>query len=170
MPSDRLRAGFTLIELLVVLVIIGIVIGSVGLSMDTGQGRAETEAKRVAALLTLAREEAVLTGNEYAVEFTARGYRFYFWRQKRWQAAADETFRERQLPADLQMALRLPDEPRPAASRLAGAGEAPARIYLLSSGEITPFELIVAAGADRPLYRIAGGARGGIVLEPVAGK
>lgn len=143
--------------------IIGIVISSIGLSVDPGREKLGTEAERLTALLNLAGQEAVLTGTEYAAEFNSGEYRFYRWQRDQWDLLQEDVFRPRSLPDGFSFDLYLPGEPM-APSASPAADEAPLRIYLLSSGEITPFELFLKKDASRSLYTISS-RQGNIVLK-----
>ena len=62
-------AGFTLLELLVVLVIVGIMLGAVGLNaMPSDRQIVQNEAQRIALLLQLARDEAIVRNRPVAFE------------------------------------------------------------------------------------------------------
>ncbi len=70
--------GFTLIEMLVVVVIIGILASTVVLGF-VGSDREQnlrTEAERLAALIEMARSEAVQRNEEWGVAINATGYQF----------------------------------------------------------------------------------------------
>lgn len=158
------RQGFTLLELLVVLTIIGIMIGSISLSIDTRRQEAGTEAERFAALLNLAGQEAVLTATEYAVEISAGDYRFYRLRQDRWQLLQGDVFRPRSLPEGFRLDLNLSGEAL-APSADPDGGEAGPRIYILSSGEVTPFELYLKDESNHTLYTVSASRQGNIDLK-----
>src|SRR5690606_7200650 len=70
------RMGFTLVELMVVIAIIGVAAGAVVLSMPDPRPTLAVEAERLAARLTLAREEAVMTNRPVALRADAAGYGF----------------------------------------------------------------------------------------------
>ena len=81
--------GFTLIEIMVVIVIIGVVVSFITLAINNGGSTPQLqqeEAQRLASLLTLANQEAILQAKELGVAFTSEGYRFYEWRGLQWQA------------------------------------------------------------------------------------
>ena len=89
--------GFTLIELLVVMVILGITLGIVSLSAIPGkkQGMLQ-DAQRIALLLQLARDEAIVRNRQIAFEAGADGYRFLIRNDKQWDLAVqDDLLRER---------------------------------------------------------------------------
>ena len=91
------QRGFTLIELLVVLVIIGLTLGLVTMNAAPSQRQAmQQEAQRVALLLQLARDEAIVRNRPVAFEANANSYRFLIRNGRRWEALpADDMLRER---------------------------------------------------------------------------
>ena len=138
-------SGFTLLELLVVVVVISIFFLAFTLSVGlTGRDRGlEKEIDRLVALVDLAAEEAVLQGREYGIWFDREAYEFYVLSPitRTWVSASeDEYFRRRKLEDDLEFKLWVEgrqvvlgdpvnlEDPRP-------------HVMILSSGELTPFEL-----------------------------
>ncbi|MFO7760684.1 MAG: type II secretion system minor pseudopilin GspH [Desulfobia sp.] len=159
------RQGFTLLELLVVLIIIGIVISSISLSIDTRRQKAGIEAERFTTLLNLAGQEAILTATEYAVEIHSGKYRFYRLQQDRWQLVqGNDVFRPRHLPENFHFDLLLSGKPMSPSANSDSRRRAH-RIYLLSSGEVTPFELSLKDNSNRSLYTISGSRQGNISLD-----
>ncbi len=74
---QRVQGGFTLLEMLVALVIIGVAVATVVLVLQPDHRAAvQEEAKRLAALLELASEEAALMGTPMAWVGLAGGYEF----------------------------------------------------------------------------------------------
>jgi general secretion pathway protein H len=77
-PVDKRRAGFTLIELLVVLAIIGVLATAVTVIASPGDaGRAQAEARRLAALLESAMRESRASGHAIAWSAQRDGYAFW---------------------------------------------------------------------------------------------
>ena len=74
--SRARRAGFTLVELLMTVAIIGLAAGAVVLSMPDPRPAVGAEAERLAARLSSARDEAILSNRAVAVETTGAGYAF----------------------------------------------------------------------------------------------
>jgi general secretion pathway protein H len=94
----RRAAGFTLLELLVVLVIAGIMLGVVSLNaMPSQQQALQGEAQRIALLLQLARDEAIVRNRPIAFEIEQDRYRFLIRDDVSWQPLAqDDMLRERE--------------------------------------------------------------------------
>jgi general secretion pathway protein H len=89
--------GFTLLELMVVLVVVGIMLGLVTVnSFPNKQQALQRDAQRIALLLQLAREEAIVRNKQVAFELDNDGYRFYVRHNDKWELLADnDLFRER---------------------------------------------------------------------------
>jgi general secretion pathway protein H len=96
-PARGIAAGFTLLELMVVLVVVGIMLGLVTLnSIPNNQQALQRDAQRVALLLQLAREEAIVRNKQVAFELDGDGYRFYVRNNDKWELLTDnDLFRER---------------------------------------------------------------------------
>ncbi len=89
--------GFTLLELLVVLVIVGITLGAVVLNATPNQRQLlYNEAQRIALLMQLARDEAIVRNQAIAFESDNTRYRFLIRQGNEWQPLrGDELLRER---------------------------------------------------------------------------
>jgi len=86
------RAGFTLVELLMTVAIIGLAAGAVVLSVPDPRPSVAQEAERLAARLTRAREEAVLSNRPVAVETMPGGYAFSSFDGANWSPLDDGPF------------------------------------------------------------------------------
>lgn len=97
MKNNRSR-GFTLLELLVVLVVVGIMLGLVSMSAIPDKRHVLlNDAQRVALLLQLAREEAIVRNRPVAFEIDSIQYRFYIRNERDWERLNDnDLFRERE--------------------------------------------------------------------------
>ena len=152
--------GFTLLELLVVILIIGIIVSFASLSVGQHASRIlQDEAERIHSLLRLAGEESVLQGRELALQFNPEGYLFVTLDGADWVPVdEDRLFRERELPPDLEISLTLEGvEVDPHDS------ENPPRIFVLSSGEMTPFVLELG-NLEGEVYTLQGEFTGKLTL------
>ena len=167
--------GFTLIEMMVVLLIIGIVVSSVVLSINTDDVKEhmEIEMNRLRALINLAREEAILQDHDMALVIKEDSYSFQWYdiKQEKWLAVDDgQVFRERKLPPGTNMVLLIEDLPttekhsRPGTSlTLDGKDkeqqqeeEDVQRVVIYPSGEIFPFELILQKEDESTQFKLVG--------------
>ena len=144
--TARLRStGFTLVELLVALLIIGVMVTFAGLSLrgDPWAERMHEETRRLSALLELAAEDALLESRELAVRFEPDGYHFLRLTEGQWRELTEGVLRPRTLPPGMELELRLQEGgPTLAEDDEEDQGEHPApQVYILSSGEMTPFTL-----------------------------
>ena len=78
MLTRHAQSGFSLLELLVVVLIIGILstMFTLSVGLTGGDRELETEADRLMAVISLARDEAVMQGRELGMGFYADGYEF----------------------------------------------------------------------------------------------
>lgn len=163
------HGGFTLIEIMIVMVIISIIMSLAVLSINLNQSSIlDDEIQRLQSLTSMASEEAVLQGEEIAVELHSNGYQFLRLLQSddAWQwspITEDKLFRPRCFPPGLEMKLELEGEP--AELKLMTCADSSVvldeekeeekeestldedneneipKVFLLSSGELTPFQI-----------------------------
>ena len=156
------RAGFTFIEIFIVMAIIGVLAGVVILH-SVGADRArdvETEARRLAELIELARAEAVSRNESWGVFVAQTRYGFLVHDELvgTWRAASKRTFRTRNTPEGVLLSLQLSDwdvSPKQLGRGQDGQavgeeeGDVNSRIpqvLILASGEQTPVLISIRAG------------------------
>ncbi len=164
------QKGFTLLELIVVTLIIGLIIGVVNLSSGLSrQHDVQEEIERLAALIDLAAQESIFKSTEIALEFEESSYRFLTLIENEWQPIeADRILRQRQLPTGLEIELFIEGEQKEVFSiETEGSDKQniPPRIFLLSSGEITPFEVSLKGADGDILYTLIGHINGELEIE-----
>ena len=140
LPGLSRMAGFTLLEVLVVIAIIGILLTIATLSVEQNSRNVlQQEAERLQGLLQLAADEAILSGRELALQIDPDRYLFMRLEGENWKPLeADRILRERQLPVNIHLELQVEGV---AVDMF--AEQQPRRIFILSSGEMTPFELLL---------------------------
>ncbi|MFQ6006846.1 MAG: type II secretion system minor pseudopilin GspH [Woeseia sp.] len=172
-------SGFTLIEVLVVVVIIGIISAVVVIGLgNVGDDRdLQREARRLTTLIETVSDEAALQGRDFGLEFLQTGYRFveYDVLTDRWaEVFDDEIMRPRSLAAETEFELFLEDRrvllevdaadiARQDDGDVAEADYLP-HVLILSSGDLTPFELELVRLTDRARIGLSIAADGEIRL------
>lgn len=184
MPPSRFRGrGFTLLEILVVVFIIGILLTAVTVMFGSSEmTRVREEADRLATLITLAREQAILDGQEIAVAFDDTGYAFQVYDGQGWLALeGDDILRRRTFPDIVDIEVNLVGEPVKLVSTASEEEEdadkddkkdkekEPIRVFLLSSGEVTPFEIFVGHEEVEGGFMLTGDAVGKIDIRVIEG-
>ena len=151
-PGRQRSLGFTLFELLVTIVVIGIVVSLAVLSI--GDNQAEREQRITSQLATLteyARETALFNSDELALLFWQHGYAFYRLADEKWQVITDdEILRPREVPEDITISLFLEGlrAELSALPKIDSKHKSKPQVFILSSGEITPFEIRLGDGLD----------------------
>lgn len=164
-------SGFTLIELMVVVTIIAILVGITTLSVNVlnDDRELETEASRLQSLMTLVAEEALLQGRDYGVRFEEQAYQFlvYDYDQAAWVTAGeDKLVTPRALPEDQFLELNIegqlvvldteePEDPLKVVPHVA----------ILSSGDLTPFELHLRRRFEDQRYTLIGKPTGEVEVQ-----
>lgn len=186
------RQGFTLIELLVVLVLMAVLSAAAisTLQFSFGEEDVETEARRIGALVSLAAEEALLTGREIGMEIDGREIRFWYFDdiQQRWLPLGQEDgpFRDRRLPEAIDTDLILEGRPITLAAaesndeeedddstagdtaNAVDLGDQPEpQVLMFSSGQVTPFTMFLEDAELGTEWRIEVDLLGRVDVEAV---
>ncbi len=158
--------GFTLIELMVVVAVIGVVMGSVVLSIGDGgrSDRLEIETKRMSALIKLLSDEAILKNKEYAVVVAETEYDFQeLDKNEKWKPlTGDPVFHKRTMieGSKIEMVLEDFDVDFGAQKK-----DEDIKIFILSSGEMSPFEIKIIDLNSEIYFLITGSVVGALKIE-----
>ena len=155
--TPKSATGFTLIEIMVVLLIVAITIGMVGINLQRGDNnRVQEEADRIVILLQAAREEAILQGKVFAVQFSNDGYRFLRDNNKGKLELIeqDDVLSPRSLPDGVTLSFTLDG----------AVADTEAGLILDPSGSFIPFVLTLRAG--EATWQALGLANGKIQSKP----
>lgn len=171
-PQPRAARAFTLVEILVVLVIIGILTAVAFLSFGIlgDDDNMDREARRLTSLIQLVTDEATTQGRDFGVEFMAAGYRFVEHDPllDQWfEITGDDYLVQRDLDEGVEFELYL-EERRVLLHTEAQKTEREVKdeddnntpdrdltddylphVLIMSSGDVTPFELRLVRDADR---------------------
>lgn len=183
MTSQRQQSGFTLVELIVVIVIIGVMVGmsTLALSGRDQEASIRRDADRLRAVISLLQDEAIIQSREYGIQTFDRGYRFFIMDdQQRWlPITEDKTFRPFVFSDGVSATLVLdgvitpimrldergfPSVTIPAEGETADANSSPT-IYVLSSGEMSQFEIQLMSSYSNTHYTLSGDLLGQLTLE-----
>jgi len=137
--------GFTLLEVLIVLFIISLMTGIAVVSLPsfTQSDYFDRESQRIRVLIRMLSEKAITQSNDYGLQINRYGgsgvYGYEFFRYdeeyQEWQPLNESPFKPRKLDLELSLSLRVEGKTFDVFAR----GAPP--VLMLSSGEMTPFEL-----------------------------
>jgi general secretion pathway protein H len=158
---------------MVVMVIIGTLLGLAVLSLPSRDpdGPMGQEARRIAELVRLARDEAMVRGALLGLRVEGDRYRFLELRDGRWEDLPDDPLlRPRELAEDVRLTLQVGGQEVSAKDAAGGARERETplpQVLIAASGELTDFELVVSALGSSREYLLRGTPSGGLELvEP----
>ena len=163
---------------MVVLVLIGIIFSFAMLSFggDEYAELMEQESLRMTTLLELASDEAVLRGEELAVLFSEDGYEFLVLIENRWRATEEDgLLKAYTLPPGVELRLEIEGEPPILTAAAAAEDEdredrdedepLEPQVFILSSGEMTPFTIILESPQSRFRYHLTASLLGSVSWE-----
>ncbi len=161
----RSQSGFTLLEVMVVVVLVGIIVTFATLSLDSGglEREMQEEARRMQQLIRVAREEAILQTVELALLLEEDAYSFEVLQERKWApVAGDKLLRRRPLHDGLTMEVSLEDLEFKLGE---DKDDDSVRVLMLSSGEVTPFEVTLRADTLDVVYLVRSDGLGRTEIE-----
>lgn len=184
----RQSAGFTLVEVLVVVLIIGVLLTFASLSINSRAelDTLETEAKRLHQLFRLASEEAELKGYESGFRYSDKGYEFLALDPGRgWDPISGGPLRARPIPQPLAFELKVEGRAVPPGPERVLKDDADddekersasdddtdlfgPQVLILSSGELSAFELVISIPTIDAAYTLEGNSVGQLKLQSTA--
>lgn len=156
--APKPMSGFTLIEIMVVLLIVAITIGMISVNLSrSDNNRVQEEADRIVILLQSAREEAILQGQVFVVQFGNDAYHFLRLNEKGKleKIETDDILSPRVLPDGVTLSFTMDG----------AEADTEAGLILDPSGSFNPFVLTLRAGEAR--WQAIGLANGKIQSAPL---
>lgn len=155
------------------MIVIGVILSITTLTVGDGglTKQVEHEAQRLAAVLKLASEQAIIQAEEIGISFDATGYRFYQLQGQSWQPLQDEIFRPHTFHININVELLIDGIKSPPTSVCTEITCSPIPpLLFFSSGEITPYELTIFSVTNNIsnktlTYRVIGEATGKITVK-----
>ena len=146
MSTAPRQSGFTLIEILVVVLVVSILMGVV-VNSFTGADREQTlrgYAERFALKIELARDKALQANREWGVYIDRDGVRFAEFDEinGEWIARGEKPFTADNYDAEVEIRVEVEELAGQLAENEGDEEEIPT-IVLFSSGETTPFEILI---------------------------
>jgi general secretion pathway protein H len=156
-----------MIEMLVVILIIGIIVNLVAVNFSGNRSleELETEVRRFVSLTELAQEEALLRSEIIGIAIEEDVYHFLRRVENGWEPIDDKLFRDRKLAESLRLKLAMAEDFQ--GMDMDEQEKETPDIVLLSSGELTPFELEFSSSLIEDSFRITGEANGSLTLQHV---
>ena len=155
--------GFTLVEILVVLIIVSVMSGIVVTSLPSSFQNSDfdEESLRLKTVIELIREESLTRASEYGLNTDKDNYSFFVYNEieQNWTQLNTKPYAEHKLGYGILLKTTIEDNElilTDEEDEESSVSNAP-RILLLSSGEMTPFEITIALGRDKTRTLVSDG-------------
>lgn len=163
--------GFTLIELLIAMVLIGLMSSMAMLAMGNADHsqQQQLEIQRLEKLLALAEQEAMIRGESIGLELVGQGYRFLSPANGKWQPeTGDALFRQRDLPAGMNLALILDEKPVYLAKHFGGKVHPEPQIVFTPDGASSVFQITLDLAKSDLRFWLSNTVDQGLAVTSVA--
>ena len=155
--------GFTLVEILVVLIIVSVMSGIVVTSLPSSFQNSDfdEESLRLKTVIELIREESLTRASEYGLKTDKDNYSFFVYNEieQNWTQLNTKPYAEHKLGYGILLKTSIEDNELILTDEEDEESSVPnaPRILLLSSGEMTPFEITIALGRDKTRTLVSDG-------------
>ena len=155
--------GFTLVEILVVLIIVSVMSGIVVTSLPSSFQNSDfdEESLRLKTVIELIREESLTRASEYGLKTDKDNYSFFVYNEieQNWTQLKTKPYAEHKLGYGILLKTTIEDNELILTDEEDEESSVPnaPRILLLSSGEMTPFEITIALGRDKTRTLVSDG-------------
>ena len=155
--------GFTLVEILVVLIIVSVMSGIVVTSLPSSFQNSDfdEESLRLKTVIELIREESLTRASEYGLKTDKDNYSFFVYNEieQNWTQLNTKPYAEHKLGYGILLKTSIEDNELILTDEEDEESSVPnaPRILLLSSGEMTPFEITIALGRDETRTLVSDG-------------
>jgi len=155
--------GFTLVEILVVLIIVSVMSGVVVTSLPSSfqNGEFDEEGLRLKTVIELVREESLTRASEYGLDTDKDNYSFFVYNEieQIWEQLKTKPYAEHKLSEGILLRTSIEDNELILTDDEEDESSVPnaPRILLLSSGEMTPFEITISQGRDQTRTLVSDG-------------
>ena len=156
-------SGFTLVEILVVLIIVSVMSGIVVTSLPSSFQNSDfdEESLRLKTVIELIREESLTRASEYGLNTDKDNYSFFVYNEieQNWTQLNTKPYAEHKLGYGILLKTSIEDNELILTDEEDEESSVPnaPRILLLSSGEMTPFEITIALGRDKTRTLVSDG-------------
>ena len=156
-------SGFTLVEILVVLIIVSVMSGIVVTSLPSSFQNSDfdEESLRLKTVIELIREESLTRASEYGLKTDKDNYSFFVYNEieQNWTQLNTKPYAEHKLGYGILLKTTIEDNELILTDEEDEESSVPnaPRILLLSSGEMTPFEITIALGRDKTRTLVSDG-------------
>lgn len=161
--SFNQASGFTLVEILVVLIIVSVMSGIVVTSLPSSFQNSDfdEESLRLKTVIELIREESLTRASEYGLNTDKDNYSFFVYNEieQNWTQLNTKPYAEHKLGYGILLKTSIEDNELILTDEEDEESSVPnaPRILLLSSGEMTPFEITIALGRDKTRTLVSDG-------------
>lgn len=153
------------------MVLIGLMSGMAMLAMGNADHskQQQLEAERLAKLLELAEQEAMIRGDSIGLELVSRGYRFLVLDHNEWQPeTGDALFRQRDLDARTALSLKLDEKAVFLSSRFGGKAHLEPQIVFAPDGASESFQIGIALQKSDNLIFVGNTTDDGVAVSTLA--